>query len=91
MRPSGAFRCRTVKIGRVLRRRHRRVPDDGPVGVPPPSIGSAVARFMLGSLVAIAVVVVGGFFALRSITIDEAERDTRERVQIEGRLVEDAR
>ncbi len=57
---------------------------------PPPSIGSAVARFMVGSLVAIAVVVIGGFFALRSITIDEARRDTRERVAAEGQLVEAA-
>ncbi len=57
---------------------------------PPPSIGSAVARFMVGSLVAIAVVVIGGFFALRSITIDEARRDTRERVEAEGHLVEAA-
>ena len=45
---------------------------------------------MLGSLAAIAVVVVGGFFALRSVTVDEAERDTRERVEAEGRLVEAA-
>ncbi len=56
----------------------------------PPSIGSAVARFMLGSLAAIAVVLVGGFFALRSITISEAERDSRARVAVEGRLVESA-
>jgi two-component system, NarL family, sensor kinase len=48
----------------------------------------AVARFMLGSLGALAVVVVGGFFSLRSVTIDQAERDTRERVRLEGRLVE---
>lgn len=47
---------------------------------PPPRLGSAVGRFMLGSLVAIAVVVVGGYFALRSVAEDEAERDTRERV-----------
>jgi two-component system NarL family sensor kinase len=45
---------------------------------------------MLGSLAAIAVVVVGGFFALRSIAIEEAERVTREQVQIQGRLVESA-
>jgi two-component system, NarL family, sensor kinase len=56
----------------------------------PPTTGSAVTRFMLGSLAAIAVVVVGGFFALRSIAIEEAERDTREQVQIQGRLVESA-
>jgi signal transduction histidine kinase len=45
---------------------------------------------MLASLAAIAVIVVGGFFALRQIAIDEAERDTRERVQVEARLVEAA-
>ena len=45
---------------------------------------------MLGSLAAIAVVVVGGFFALRAITIDEARRDSRERVEAEGHLVEAA-
>ncbi len=56
----------------------------------PPSVGSAVARFMLGSLAAIAVVVVGGFFALRTITVNEARRDTRERVEAEGHLVEAA-
>ena len=42
-----------------------------------PSTASAVARFMLGSLAAIAVVVVGGFFALRNVATHEAERDTR--------------
>jgi signal transduction histidine kinase len=55
-----------------------------------PSAVSAVARFVLGSLAAIAVVVVGGFFALRSVTIKEAERTTREQVQVEGRLIESA-
>jgi hypothetical protein len=56
----------------------------------PPRIASAVARFMLGSLAAIAVVVVGGFFAVRSVTVNEAERDTREEVQLQARLVESA-
>lgn len=66
-------------------------PRRPPAGsAPAPSVGSAVARFMLGSLAAIAVVVVGGFLALRSIATDEARRDTRERVQAEGRLVEAA-
>lgn len=51
---------------------------------------SAVLRFLAGSLAAIAVVVVGGYFALRSITIDEAERATRERVVVDGRLVQAA-
>ena len=45
---------------------------------------------MLGSLAAIAVVVVGGFFALRSVATTEAERDTREQVQVLGRLVQAA-
>ncbi|MCW3003599.1 MAG: two-component sensor histidine kinase [Conexibacter sp.] len=45
---------------------------------------------MVGSLAAIAVVVVGGFFALRSVTVGEAERDTRERVELQGALVESA-
>jgi signal transduction histidine kinase len=57
-------------------------------GGAPPSVGSAVGRFMLGSLVSLAVVLVGGFFALRNVAIHEAERDTSERVQAEGRLVE---
>jgi two-component system, NarL family, sensor kinase len=64
----------------------RRAQRDGPGA--PPSLGSAVARFMLASLAAVAVVVVGGFFALRQVAIDEAERDTRDRVRAEARLVE---
>jgi signal transduction histidine kinase len=55
-----------------------------------PRVTSAVARFMLGSVAAIAVIVIGGYFVLRSIAIEEAERDTRERIQVEGRLVEAA-
>jgi two-component system NarL family sensor kinase len=50
----------------------------------------AVGQFMFGSLVAIAVVVVGGFFSLRPVTVHEAERDTRELVGLEGHLVEAA-
>ncbi len=49
----------------------------------------AVLRFMLGSLVAIAVVVGGGFLTLRGVAVDEAERDTRELVRLEGHLVEE--
>ena len=56
----------------------------------PPRVDAAVARFMLGSLAAIAVIVVGGFFALRTVAIDEAERETRGRVRDEGRLLEAA-
>src|SRR3954466_3024910 len=55
------------------------------VSVHRPRVSSAIARFMLGSLAAIAVTVIGGFFVLRSIEALEAERDTRERVQGEGR------
>jgi signal transduction histidine kinase len=54
----------------------------------PPSTTAAVARFVAGTLVAIAVVVVGGFFALKSVTTKEAERNTRDQVQSQGRLVE---
>jgi len=45
---------------------------------------------MLGSLAAIAVVLVGGFFAVRSVTVKEAEQDIREQVVILARLVESA-
>lgn len=55
---------------------------------PPPSTASAVGRFVLGSLAAIAVIVVGGFFALRDVTVAEAVRDTKERVLVEGRLIQ---
>jgi len=48
----------------------------------------AVSRFMAGSVIALAVVVVGGFFSLRNIAIVQAESDTRDRVRIEGNLVE---
>jgi hypothetical protein len=66
------------------------VQDHALVLGPAKRIAAAVARFMLASLAAIAVIVVGGFFALREVAIDEAERDTRERVQTEARLVETA-
>jgi two-component system NarL family sensor kinase len=56
----------------------------------PPTLAAPVARFMFASLVAVAVVVVGGFFALRQVAIDEAERGTRDRVRAEARLVEAA-
>src|SRR3954447_20316995 len=55
-----------------------------------PSTASAVARFMLGSLAAIAVVVVGGVFALRNVATHEAERDTKSQVQTLSRLVQSA-
>jgi signal transduction histidine kinase len=45
---------------------------------------------MLGSLAAIAVIAVGGFFALRDVALEEAEGDTRDRVRSGGQLVEAA-
>src|SRR3954453_15922268 len=60
------------------------------VSVHRPRVSAAIARFMLGSLAAIAVTVIGGFFVLRSIAVSEAEPDTRAGVEVEGRLVEAA-
>jgi two-component system NarL family sensor kinase len=77
----------TVKIPVVRARRDRRRPRAGPGDAAPPSIGAAVARFALGSLVAVVVVFVAGYFALRSVAINEAERNTRQIVEVEGRLV----
>jgi len=54
------------------------------------STASAVARYLISSLVAIAVIVVGSYFVLRSVAIREAERDTRQRVVLEGRLAQTA-
>src|SRR5436305_1174836 len=56
----------------------------------PPRLTPALARFVAGTFVAVIVVVVGGFFALRSVTTREAERSTREQVQTLGKLVESA-
>ncbi|MCU0308363.1 MAG: ATP-binding protein [Thermoleophilia bacterium] len=69
-------------------------PDPDPVRararrrMKPVSVGWAVARFAIASLAAIAVVVVGGYFALRSVAVSEAQGDTRLRVQELGQLVE---
>src|SRR3954470_22899642 len=52
------------------------------------SMASALARYLISSLAAIAVIVIGSYFVLRSVTIREAERDTRQRVMLEGRLVQ---
>jgi two-component system, NarL family, sensor kinase len=82
-----AFWPRAGQDGGVRIRRHARRIDDGPGG-PPPSTGGAVGRFLLGTVAAIVVVAVGGFFALRSVAIDESERATQERVEVLGKLVE---
>ena len=58
------------------------------VGNRPPTARSVLLRFALGSAAAIAVAVVGGYFALRSVAIDEAKRETRTKVQEAGQLVE---
>jgi signal transduction histidine kinase len=52
-----------------------------------PTALSLIARFAAGTLVAIAVAVVGGYFVLRSVAIDEAKRQTRTRVREEAKLV----
>src|SRR4051812_23566466 len=77
-------------IGRVLRRAGKQPGTARGAAGPPPSVAAAVARFMLASLAAVAVIIVGGFFALRQVAIDQAERDTRDRVRLEARLVEAA-
>ena len=53
-----------------------------------PTARSVLVRFALGSAAAIAVAVVGGYFALRSVAIDEAKRETRTKVQEAAQLVE---
>jgi two-component system, NarL family, sensor kinase len=57
---------------------------------PESSVGPAVARFMVGSALSLAVIVIGGYFALRNVAVDEAKGNTRDRVRAEGRLVEAA-
>jgi two-component system NarL family sensor kinase len=74
----------------MLRRRTRPVPRDGTTGPAPPRIGSAVARFVLGSLVAVVVVAVGGYIALRDVATQQAENTTAQTVEINGRLVQTA-
>jgi len=49
---------------------------------------SAVGRFLLGTVLAGLVVGIGGFFALRSVAINESENNTKERVEVLGKLVE---
>lgn len=53
-----------------------------------PTARSLIVRFAAGTLVAIAIAVVGGYFVLRAVAIDEAKRQTRTRVQEEAQLVE---
>jgi len=53
-----------------------------------PTAQSVIVRFAAGTLAAIVVAVVGGYFVLRSVAIDEAKRQTRTRVQEAAQLVE---
>lgn len=53
-------------------------------------VRAAVSGFAVGSIAAVAVIMVGGYFVLHSVAIDEATRDTRERVRSEGSLIEAA-
>ena len=57
-------------------------------GVARPTAQSLILRFAAGTLAAIAVAVVGGYFVLRSVAIDEAKRQTRTRVLESAQLVE---
>jgi hypothetical protein len=52
------------------------------------TVTSAVLRFALGSLAAVAVVAVGGFVALRRAALEEARRDSRNRVPAPGEPID---
>lgn len=66
----------------------RRTRQGRPAASRPPTARSVLLRFALGSAAAIALAVVGGYFVLRSVAIDEAKRGTRTKVQEAGQLVE---
>ncbi len=59
-------------------------------GSPDPTPASAVASFLLGSVVVLVVVLIAAFIAMRSVALDEARRDTGERVVGLATLVEAA-
>jgi two-component system, NarL family, sensor kinase len=59
------------------------------VGVAAPTARSVIVRFATGTLVAILVALIGGYFVLRSVAIDEAKRQTRTRAQEDAKLVEE--
>ena len=71
----------------MLQRRNRRVSPDASLAGAPPSIGGAVARFVLGSLVAVAVVAVVGYVELRRVTLQDATTNTERAVDLDGRIV----
>jgi two-component system, NarL family, sensor kinase len=53
-------------------------------------VPGAIPRFMLASVAAFAVIAVGGYLALRQVALDQAVRETRQRVEANGRIVESA-
>lgn len=55
-----------------------------------PTVRGAVVRFLIGSAIGLIVVAAAGFYALRAVALDEARRDTGERVSTIGNLVESA-
>ena len=54
----------------------------------PPTARRVLGLFAAGTAAALAVALVGGYVALRSVALDEAKRDTRARVQESAQLVE---
>jgi two-component system, NarL family, sensor kinase len=72
----------------IMRRMASTPATNEPVAAP--AARSVIVRFAAGTLVASAIAVVGGYFVLRAVAIDEAKRQTRDRVQEEAQLVEGA-
>src|SRR3954451_709859 len=68
-------------IGRVAGSRQRE-------RVTGPTVRSMMVRFAAGGRAGVVVAVVGGYFVLRSVAIDEAKRQTRTRVQEAAQLME---
>jgi two-component system, NarL family, sensor kinase len=66
-------------------RRMASLPPDRAAG---PTTRSVIVRFAIGTLVAIAVAIGGGYFVLRTVAIDQAKEQTRTRVNLEAKLVE---
>lgn len=56
----------------------------------PPTAARVVAAFVLGTAAAVAVALLGGYLALRSVAVDEAKRETRRKAVERGQLVESA-
>ena len=54
------------------------------------TVPGAISRFMLASVAAFTVIAVGGYLALRQVALDQAVRETRQRVEADGRIVESA-